>query len=141
MCPTHTNKKGRRYNYYISKRLIHGGAKSHPDGWRIPARPIERIVIDTLKAMPGAPPFPANSVSTQRASLLGRVERIELRPNEVVLTFKAADDHSDGSNQIISVPIYVQMRGVERRIVERDRAATDEALDTTVVRDVARAFV
>jgi hypothetical protein len=30
---------------------------------------------------------------------------------------------------------------VEQRIVERDRAATDEAVDTTIARDVARAFV
>jgi len=142
MCPTHTNKKGRRYNYYISKRLVRGCSKSHPDGWRIPARSIERIVIDALKAIPDDPPLPATSISGQRTSLLERVERIDLRPNEVVLALKAADasDDSDVSSQMISVPVYIQRRGVERRILERDRAATDEALDTIIVRDLARAF-
>ena len=143
MCPTHTSKKGRRYNYYISKRLMHGGDKDHPDGWRIPARPIERIVTDALKSTSDAPPFPATSVLGQRTSLLERVERIDLRPNEVALTLKAEDPSDDpyDSIQTISIPIYIQRRGVERRIVERDRAAADDALGTVIVRDIARAFV
>ena len=42
MCPTHANKKGRRYRYYISKRLMHRTG-STDGGWRLPARELEGV--------------------------------------------------------------------------------------------------
>lgn len=52
MCPTHANKKGRRYRYYISKRLMHRTA-STDGGWRLPARELDgavtRAVVDFLR--------------------------------------------------------------------------------------------
>ncbi|MGE0665746.1 MAG: recombinase family protein [Sphingomonadales bacterium] len=47
MSPTHANKKGVRYRYYISNRLMHDAA-SATDGWRLPARQLERAVYETL---------------------------------------------------------------------------------------------
>jgi site-specific DNA recombinase len=47
LCPTHANKKGRRYRYYISQRLIHDAYK-HEDGWRLPAKEIEMVVTGAL---------------------------------------------------------------------------------------------
>lgn len=47
LCPTHANKKGRRYRYYISKRLIHH-ADSTGDGWRIPAKELENTIIQAV---------------------------------------------------------------------------------------------
>lgn len=35
LSPSYCRKGGRRYRYYISKRLLHGADKN--DGWRIPA--------------------------------------------------------------------------------------------------------
>src|SRR4029077_2932874 len=47
LCPTHASKKGRRYRYYISKRLMHRtGAAT--DGWRIPAKELEASVLQTV---------------------------------------------------------------------------------------------
>lgn len=43
MCPTHANKKGRRYRYYISQRLMHRTASTN-GGWRLPARELEGAV-------------------------------------------------------------------------------------------------
>src|SRR5262249_44833694 len=41
---THANKKGRRYRYYVSRRLIHPtGATA--DGWRVPAKELEAAVV------------------------------------------------------------------------------------------------
>jgi site-specific DNA recombinase len=48
LCPTHTNKKGQRYNYYISKHLMHAGVKSTEGGWRLPAREIESAIVHAL---------------------------------------------------------------------------------------------
>jgi DNA invertase Pin-like site-specific DNA recombinase len=53
MTPSHAVKSGRRYRYYVSRHLISGTADRsnahHPDGWRLPAREIERIVTDAVK--------------------------------------------------------------------------------------------
>jgi site-specific DNA recombinase len=48
LCPTHANKKGRRYRYYISKRLMHP-TSSTADGWRLPARELEVSVLQTVR--------------------------------------------------------------------------------------------
>lgn len=47
LCPTHANKKGRRYRYYISKRLMHR-ADANESGWRLPARELEGAVTRTI---------------------------------------------------------------------------------------------
>jgi DNA invertase Pin-like site-specific DNA recombinase len=47
MCPTHANKKGRRYRYYISKRLMHRTA-STDGGWRLPASELEGAVTRAI---------------------------------------------------------------------------------------------
>ena len=47
--PTHANKKGRRYRYYVSQRLVTGGKSSAPNGRRIPAGDLERLVVDRVR--------------------------------------------------------------------------------------------
>jgi site-specific DNA recombinase len=42
LCPTHTTKAGKRYRYYISKRLMHEADRHN--GWRIRAEQLEQAV-------------------------------------------------------------------------------------------------
>jgi site-specific DNA recombinase len=57
MTPTHANKKGVRYRYYVSNRMIvdktDKGRTSPASGWRLPAKPLEdqiaRAVIAHLR--------------------------------------------------------------------------------------------
>jgi DNA invertase Pin-like site-specific DNA recombinase len=49
LTPTHANRKGRRYRYYVSQRLVTGGKPSAPDARRIPAGDLERLVIDRVR--------------------------------------------------------------------------------------------
>ncbi len=44
MTPTHAVKKGARYRYYVSRRLITGSRGKAPEGLRIPAGEIEQLV-------------------------------------------------------------------------------------------------
>jgi DNA invertase Pin-like site-specific DNA recombinase len=45
MVPTHANKKGTRYRYYVSQNLIkRGRAGSSDPGWRVPAADVESLV-------------------------------------------------------------------------------------------------
>lgn len=46
LTPTHTNRGGLRHRYYISNRLISGGAD--PTGWRLPATAFEAAVASVL---------------------------------------------------------------------------------------------
>ena len=47
LTPTHATKKGRRYHYYVSTRLIEKDAHD-PTGWRLPAHKLEQAVCDSL---------------------------------------------------------------------------------------------
>jgi site-specific DNA recombinase len=48
LCPTHANKKGRRYRYYISKRLMHPSG-STVAGWRLPAKELEGAMLQIFQ--------------------------------------------------------------------------------------------
>ena len=48
MTPSHAVKNGKRYRYYVSRPLITGSRTAAPDGRRIPAAGIERLVADRL---------------------------------------------------------------------------------------------
>jgi site-specific DNA recombinase len=48
LCPTHANKNGRRYRYYVSTRLLKGASDG---GWRLPAREIEAAVLQALREL------------------------------------------------------------------------------------------
>jgi len=53
MTPTHAVKKGTRYRYYISRRLITGPASDSFRGQRVPASNLEGLVIGRLRALLG----------------------------------------------------------------------------------------
>ena len=49
MIPSHANKKGTRYRYYVSQGLIKGSRRNAPRGRRVPAGDLERLVEDRLR--------------------------------------------------------------------------------------------
>ena len=50
LTPTHTTRAGRRFRYYVSRRLLTGGAASDATGWRLPAGDLHAAVRDALTA-------------------------------------------------------------------------------------------
>jgi site-specific DNA recombinase len=44
LVPSHTVKKGRRYQYYVSQQLVRGPAENVDGAWRLPATEIEAAV-------------------------------------------------------------------------------------------------
>ena len=48
MTPSHANKKGTRYRYYVSRPLISGSRRSAPRGRRVPAGDLESLVEHRL---------------------------------------------------------------------------------------------
>jgi len=49
MSPTHANKRGTRYRYYISRSLLEGSAKAKAEGQRIPAVALESLVVRRIR--------------------------------------------------------------------------------------------
>ncbi len=49
MIPSHTNKKGTRYRYYVSQGLVRESRCDAPRGRRVPAGDLERLVEDRLR--------------------------------------------------------------------------------------------
>jgi len=50
MVQSQCDKKGKRYRYYISKRLMHESHK-HKDGWRLAAKTLEDAVITPVREL------------------------------------------------------------------------------------------
>jgi len=48
MTPTHANKKGTHYRYYVSPGLVRGTRRQAPRGRRIPAGDLERLIEERL---------------------------------------------------------------------------------------------
>jgi DNA invertase Pin-like site-specific DNA recombinase len=77
MVPTHANKGGRRYRYYVSNRLITETREDHADALRVPAAALERVVIgritrllsdgsELLSAMRSAGALPTEAAQQRR---------------------------------------------------------------------------
>jgi hypothetical protein len=105
MSPTHANKRGARYRYYVSQAVLQG--KPPPPGLvsRVPAAEIEALVVAALRnhlnARGGGEGLPDND----RGLLERHLERVTLTPNhlelrlrELVEPTQAHDPVNDGSS-------------------------------------------
>jgi DNA invertase Pin-like site-specific DNA recombinase len=113
--PFHTDRRGKRYRYYVSQHLVQNGAKATSDPSRIPARDIEDIVCGKLQSLLNSPEqlleatgarsadaavckslitvakqlakaWPAKSLTEQREFLQNVVRRIVVREAELEIT-------------------------------------------------------
>jgi len=78
MSPTHANKKGTRYRYYISRSLLEGSAKAKAEGQRIPAAALESLVARRIRdwlADPAAILQAAQHASSDAATQKRLIER------------------------------------------------------------------
>ena len=54
LTPTHANKRGRRYRYYVSNALLKGDESKSENTFRLPAGDIEAVVFDRLNSLFGS---------------------------------------------------------------------------------------
>jgi site-specific DNA recombinase len=52
--PSHAVKKGKRYRYYVSRKIIHGQPRASTQPSRIPARELEQLVLTELRSFFGS---------------------------------------------------------------------------------------
>jgi len=70
LSPSHAMKAGRRYRYYVSRRLVQARRKDET-GWRLPAEQLEKTVLAFLTDLLGD--------ERQLAKLIGRRDPVAIR--------------------------------------------------------------
>jgi hypothetical protein len=147
LCPTHAVKRGRRYRYYVSKRIAHGCQKDQT-AWRLPAAEIDGVVRGLIIALlsdprecgraigvtievPDIEPITKlirdGDLNAQRTILQAIIDRIDLAAAEIAISIKRSAlirqlgcGNLDASAETIFRyvrPIALRRRGVERKVV------------------------
>jgi site-specific DNA recombinase len=149
MTPTHAVKKGTRYRYYITRRLITGPAADCSQGQRVPASNLEALVISRPCALLADPVEFLKAIAngerdapTQKklggaaAALSARWERLPSATQHDLVrsVLVRAQVHADrvdlevGSARLVSW-LLNEVGG--EGIIDRDRASSANADDST----------
>ena len=115
MTPTHAIKKGVRYRYYVSRRLItgtRGKEKNDPaSGQRVPAANLERLVVQRLRSLFADPVAVLESLPRSRRDAPSQ-RRANAAATEIV---RALDDRREDAWSMIFRPIIVRVQvGLDR---------------------------
>ena len=88
MSPTHANKRGARYRYYVSQAVLQG--KPPPPGLvsRVPAAEIEALVVAALRNHLSASGAGEQLPDNDRDLLERHLERVTLTPNHLELRLR-----------------------------------------------------
>ncbi|MEQ9487964.1 MAG: recombinase family protein [Alphaproteobacteria bacterium] len=153
--PTHASRKGRRYRYYISSRIV-GNAEAHPDGWRLRAETIEQAILDALRDRLQhleRESLESNSFSQESASVdilrcgspkeqiplvQDLVERIDLCQDKITIRLTSDAEQNTDQDRKIDIPIALKRRGVERKIVVQGLAGTSAKPDLKLCALIAK---
>jgi hypothetical protein len=167
MAPSHANKKGRRYRYYVSYSLKAGMAGQNNHGWRLPAQEIEQTIAQAARAVlgnhkvisgdlteagfkPEQIPKMLKAISEvcdkqdDPGVILKLVERVDLRQDSITLKLSLESLIPADSNHhpvIITrdIPMQMKRRGVEMRLVIGDNSPPKT--DNTLIKTIARAKI
>ena len=101
MTPSHANKKGVRYRYYVSQAVLQNRKGEAGQVTRVSAPDLETLVLEAVRRWaeaelpnPNQPPNPDQS--TDRDLLTGQVRRITLHPDTIEI---AVGDGEDSQGQ------------------------------------------
>jgi site-specific DNA recombinase len=81
MSPTHSNKLGMRYRYYVSHALLQNRKEEAGSVTRVPAPEIEQLVLDGVRAHLRSMELPA--AAADRDLIERHVDRVILKPQAV----------------------------------------------------------
>ncbi|WBL31750.1 recombinase family protein [Sinirhodobacter sp. HNIBRBA609] len=165
LTPSHTQRNGRRFSYYVSHRLISGTAD--PLGWRLPAQPLETTVrsliarhlrqtIDRHALLAHPKAREARAVETSVVDLITRLETdpelyarllrsgalqrdaicLQLDGAELGAALGIDSERLSSDALTVNTPLHLRRRGVETRIVTGERVPGP---DPTLLRILAEA--
>jgi site-specific DNA recombinase len=96
MSPSHSNKGGARYRYYVSQAVLQNKPQAAGSIGRVPAAEIEALIIATLRNHLKANATEVQSIPDSDRELLERhVERVMLTAKHIKLQLRRCVDASD----------------------------------------------
>jgi len=117
MTPTYSARKGRHYRYYLCLRAHRQGRASCPSR-SVPAREMDAVVVDKIRAIGSDPELVAATVEQARQALLARRRELETEASRLQ---QALDDaHAE---------IRKGMVGLSRSHMGQSRPATPDQRD------------
>ena len=123
MTASHASKGTRRYRYYVSARLQHGGDAANTDGMRIPASEIETLVLNKLAELFDDP--------------IALMEKVAVSPAAPDTTAKAVVE-GQAIAEALRGPDHASCVMLIDRIVQRIDIATDAVTIILNSREIAR---
>lgn len=162
LTPSHSNKKGRRYRYYISRRLVTKAGEKDLSGWRLPAKQLEQQIAEAIKRQLSIAATPAmvtsltsdeiiaiktmvEKVTSQPEELFDLMDQIRLAKGSMCIQFDklalatllriSPKRLATGSLQI-KMPFQMRKRGVETKMIFGENVPE---LDETLIRNIAKA--
>jgi site-specific DNA recombinase len=102
--PSHTNKGGARYRYYVSQAVLQNKPQLAGSVGRVPAAEIEALVVTALRSHLQANGTEEQSASDNKRELIEHhVERVTLAPKHIKLQLRRiAEAPSEGSQDHVS---------------------------------------
>jgi hypothetical protein len=162
LTPVHTTKHGRRYRYYVSRRVSENG-RQNSDGWRVKAEVLEDLVTGIVGNFLKNPKRLSEEVGgpiSIRANLpaLGPtsdvtalIQRVDLTPDSIAVRVNrlaVSRLFNSGKNAgvadkaepiLLRAQITLRRRGVESKLVLRDGTTQDQKPDPILCQTIARA--
>ena len=160
LTPSHATKGGKRYRYYVSRRLVTGFAND-ADGWRLPSDRLERdlacAVQNQLTMCIRRGQIGADDVSSterlravvdalgsqglnliEEAKLEDGTVSIDLDPGKLADALQVTKGSISSEALTLQLPFSHRRRGVESRLII---GAPQPARDDILIANVARASV
>jgi site-specific DNA recombinase len=139
MTPSHSNKDGVRYHYYVSHAVLQRRKQDAGRVARVPAVELEKMVVEAVRARVESAGQLGNDLS-DRQVIDSHVERVIVRPTAVDVELRGKQqDHGESISLPWSAHAFVSVKGVAH---EPDEHATlkGEARDAILLA-VAKARV
>lgn len=149
--PTHGNKHGRRYRYYVSRKIIEGKTK---EGWRLPAQEIEQVVIKSVQNMLADSHLIISAIQEteiNRSDIPAIIKAVaEIKANKAILEIlEKVILKQDGITIKLSlkdfkftitkdIPMQMRRRGVEMRMVI-ESPGVPANIDQSLIKALAKA--
>jgi site-specific DNA recombinase len=138
MTPTHANKKGVRYRYYVSHALLQGQASEAGSVARISAPDVEALIANRLRANSDA-----NDNASDREIIENHLGRAIVCRDQITITLRSGDvlDAANDQNDVptISVPFTANLplrKGISH--TPSGGQAMDEATRSALLMAIAR---
>jgi len=165
LTPSHARKGNRRYRYYVSRDLMTGTADQAPEGWRVPANQMEKVVSYATIAFlcdrsRMAEALSQSEVGTENVAailsaagaharchtsveIMSILQRVGLRRDGLHLTLNLSQLVKEKISAPFSittfVPMRLQRRGIGMRLVI-DGTPSKKDVDQVLVNRIARGY-